>query len=65
MLPDAPPSRGCRAGTRALYRLWNRNLDGAPNHRYTTNPFTFGAMVGPGWQYEGEFPTRVFACVPY
>jgi hypothetical protein len=65
MLPDAPPARGCRPGTRALYRLWNRNLDGAPNHRYTTDPQTFAIMEGQGWQYEGEFPTRVFACVPY
>ena len=25
----------------------------------------FDAMQGHGRLYEGEFPTRVFACVPY
>ncbi len=65
MLPDPAPSRGCRAGARPLYRLWNRNLDGAPNHRYTTSRETFAAMEAQGWQFEGEIGTQVFACVPY
>jgi photosystem II stability/assembly factor-like uncharacterized protein len=63
-LPD-PATHGCPPASRALYRLWNRNQGGAPNHRYTTSQFTLGAMIGLGWIFEGEAQTRVFACVPY
>ena len=62
-LPDAA-THGCPLGTRPLYRLWNRNLDGAPNHRYTTSTHTFDEMIEQGWIFEGEKETRVFACVP-
>jgi hypothetical protein len=60
-----PATQGCPPATRALYRLWNANKDGAPNHRYTTSQFTLNAMLGLGWVFEGEKETRVFACVPY
>ena len=49
---------------RPLFRAWNRNERGAPNHRYTTNPFVLDQMAAGGWQFEGDLPTRVFACVP-
>ena len=62
-LPDAA-THGCPLGTRPLYRLWNRNQDNAPNHRYTTSTLTFDEMIGQGWVFEGEKETRVFACVP-
>ena len=62
-LPDAS-TRGCVAGTRPLYRLWNHNQRGAPNHRYSTSAATFGDMVSQGWTFEGDARTRVFACVP-
>ena len=58
-------THGCPPASRALYRLWNRNQGGAPNHRYTTSRFTLGAMLGLGWIFEGEKQTQVFACVPY
>lgn len=64
-LPEPPPTRGCPPGTRALFRLWNANRGGAPNHRYTTSLTTFDAMSALGWIFEGEVPTRVFACLPH
>jgi hypothetical protein len=63
-LPD-PSTSGCAPNSRALYRLWNQNKDGTPNHRYTTSQYTLDAMLGLGWVFEGEKRTRVFACVPY
>ena len=62
--PD-PTTRGCPSETRVLYRLWNRNQGGVPNHRYTTSAITFDAMIDQGWIFEGNVETRVFACVPY
>jgi photosystem II stability/assembly factor-like uncharacterized protein len=62
-LPDAT-THGCPPDTRPLFRLWNHNLNGAPNHRYTTSMATFGGMQNLGWIFEGEKETRVFACVP-
>ena len=58
-------SHGCPAGTRALRRLWNGGMSGAPNHRYTTNMGVFDAMIADGWVFEGYGTTLVFACVPY
>jgi photosystem II stability/assembly factor-like uncharacterized protein len=63
-LPDAV-THGCPPSSRALYRVWNKNENGAPNHRYTTSQFTLGEMLGLGWIFEGEAQTQVFACVPY
>ncbi len=63
-LPVASTS-GCPLQSRALYRLWNRNENGAPNHRYTTSQSTFYLMIDQGWIFEGEASTLVFACVPY
>lgn len=58
-------SHGCPAGTRALRRLWNGGMSGAPNHRYTTNKWVFDTMIAEGWVFEGYGTTLVFACVPY
>jgi photosystem II stability/assembly factor-like uncharacterized protein len=62
-LPESA-SHGCPPETRPLYRLWNANRDGAPNHRYTTSMATFEFMRNQEWIFEGEKETRVFACVP-
>lgn len=62
-LPN-PTHHGCAPDTRPLFRAWNRNSGGAPNHRYTTNPLLLDAMIEFGWIFEGDLPTRVFACVP-
>lgn len=61
--PD-PVNRGCPPDTRVLYRMYNRNQGGTPNHRYSTHTATFDAMIGQGWIFEGNAETRVFACVP-
>jgi hypothetical protein len=59
-----PATSGCPPNTRTLYRLFNRNAGGAPNHRYTTHTATFDFMLNQGWIFEGNAATRVFACVP-
>lgn len=61
-LPEA--NKGCLPGYAPLFRTWNRNRNGAPNHRYTTNHVTFQTMVQMGWVMEGEASTFAFACVP-
>jgi photosystem II stability/assembly factor-like uncharacterized protein len=61
-LPEA--NKGCLPGYAPLFRTWNRNRGGAPNHRYTTNHVTFQTMVQMGWVMEGEASTFAFACVP-
>jgi len=62
-LPDAA-THGCPPATRPLFRAWNRNLGGAPNHRYATHSAILDQMVARGWIMEGEAGTAVFACVP-
>jgi len=54
----------CGANTVSLYRLYNNGVGGAPNHRYTTSPDIFNAMIAAGWAFEGDGNTKVFACVP-
>jgi photosystem II stability/assembly factor-like uncharacterized protein len=63
-MPD-PVTRGCPPGTRGLYRAWNQNRQGAPNHRFTADlDATFYWTLWQGWQHEGNADTLVFACVP-
>ena len=63
-LPD-PVSRGCPPDTRPLYRAWNRNMGGAPNHRYNTDWQSIElSVLRQGWVLEGDAATNVFACVP-
>jgi hypothetical protein len=50
-LPDALGT--CAAGTVPVFRLYNRVLSGAPNHRFTTDPAIRAAMIAQGWQPEG------------
>jgi hypothetical protein len=54
----------CGSNTVPLYRLYNNGMGGAPNHRYTTKPEIFNAMIAAGWAFEGDGNTKVFACVP-
>ncbi|MDH5287357.1 MAG: hypothetical protein OEX23_12095 [Betaproteobacteria bacterium] len=64
-LPEGTPgSKACPSGTQPLYRAYNNNLSGAPNHRYTTDPALLDQMIAQGWTMEGEATTRAFACVP-
>jgi hypothetical protein len=64
-LPEGTPgSKACPSGTQPLYRAYNNNLSGAPNHRYTTDPALLDQMIALGWTMEGEATTRAFACVP-
>jgi photosystem II stability/assembly factor-like uncharacterized protein len=63
-LPD-PATRGCPSNTRPLYRAWNRNQGGAPNHRYNTDLWSIvNSVLRQGWILEGDIKTLVFACVP-
>jgi len=57
------PAGNCAAGTTPLYRLYNNGMGGAPNHRYTTFPFTRSNMISLGWIPEG-IGTGVIGCVP-
>lgn len=54
----------CAAGARPVYRLYNAGRDGAPNHRYTTDPATRTAMLAQGWVAEGAGAEGVVFCSP-
>jgi hypothetical protein len=43
----------CPAGSIPIYRLYNNNVGGAPNHRFTTDASVQAQMVGAGWTPEG------------
>jgi uncharacterized delta-60 repeat protein len=43
----------CPAGSIPIYRLYNQNMGGAPNHRFTTDPNVRGQMIAAGWTPEG------------
>jgi hypothetical protein len=62
--PD-PATRACPPDARPLYRAWNRNSGGAPNHRYNSDLWSMVlSVLRQGWILEGEEETSVFACVP-
>ena len=46
-----PTTGQCAAGTKAVYRLWNKRADA--NHRYTTEPAVVDSMVLKGYVMEG------------
>jgi hypothetical protein len=62
-VPDAQGT--CPAGTSPIYRLWNANQGGAPNHRFTTDYATQLLFTGSfGWLPEGPPGVGVTMCSP-
>ncbi|HSS71637.1 MAG TPA: hypothetical protein VLQ46_13430 [Casimicrobiaceae bacterium] len=60
-LPAADGS--CPAGSIPIYRLYNNNMGGAPNHRFTTDLDLRTQMISAGWSPEG-FGIGVTFCSP-
>jgi Abnormal spindle-like microcephaly-assoc'd, ASPM-SPD-2-Hydin len=61
MVPDA--TGACPAGTVPVYRMFNRYLGGAPNHRFVTDLPNRQAMLDKGYVAEGN-GIGVGMCVP-
>lgn len=57
-------SYDCPAGTVMLFRLYNKSMGGAPNHRFTTNAATATQTMAAGWGLEGDGAKGGYACVP-
>ena len=58
-----PVTGQCAAGTKAVYRLYNKRPD--INHRYTTDPAVFDSMIAKGYAAEGiGSPKPVVFCAP-
>ena len=53
----------CPAGSIPIYRLYNNNASGAPNHRFTTDLNVRAQMIAAGWTPEG-FGIGVVFCSP-
>jgi hypothetical protein len=53
----------CPPGSIPIYRLYNQNMGGAPNHRFTTDPNLRAQMISAGWTPEG-FGIGVTFCSP-
>jgi hypothetical protein len=47
------PDGTCPTGSIPIYRLYNQNMGGAPNHRFTIDPSEQAQMVAAGWAAEG------------
>ena len=43
----------CPAGNMLVVRMYNNNIGGVANHRYTTSPTVINEMVDEGWIVEG------------
>ena len=54
----------CAAGTAPLYRIYNRSMSGAPNHRLTASRTLRDQMVSQGWEAEGDGVDVIYACTP-
>jgi hypothetical protein len=53
----------CPVGSIPIYRLYNNNAGGAPNHRFTTDTNVRAQMIAAGWTPEG-FGIGVVFCSP-
>jgi streptogramin lyase len=62
MLPDAT-NGACPAGTIPVYRLYNKSMGDAPNHRFVTSLAEQQDMINLGWIAEGS-GIGVGMCVP-
>jgi hypothetical protein len=60
-VPDG--NGNCAAGSSPVYRLFNNGMNGAPNHRYTTNSDVRDDMIAQGWTPEG-YGIGVAFCSP-
>ena len=47
-----------------VYRLYDDNRGGVPNHRYTTDLTVRAQMIAQGWMPEGVGPNAVEMCSP-
>ena len=54
----------CAGSAQPIYRLYNNGQNGAPNHRYATDPALRAEMIAKGWVSEGLGPLGVIFCVP-
>ena len=63
-LAATDPMGNCAAGTAPLYRVYNRSMSGAPNHRLTASRALRDQMVAQGWEAEGNGVDIIFACTP-
>ena len=61
--PMPAPDGTCPAGSVPIYRLYNNNEGGAPNHRFTTDLNVRALMIAAGWSPEG-FGIGVVFCSP-
>jgi hypothetical protein len=60
-----PGSDGvCAAGLIPVYRFYDGNRSGVPNHRYTTDVTVRAQMMAQGWIPEGVGPNAVEMCSP-
>jgi hypothetical protein len=61
--PQPAADGSCPAGSIPIYRLYNNNMGGAPNHRFTTDLSVRAQMIAAGWTPEG-FGIGVTFCSP-
>ena len=62
--PASMTTGSCPTGTKAVYRLYNNGMSGAPNHRYTVDPAVRADMIAQGWVPEGFGTEGVGFCSP-
>ena len=62
--PASATTGSCPTGTKAVYRLYNNGMSGAPNHRYTVDPALRADMIAQGWVPEGFGSEGVGFCSP-
>lgn len=63
-IPVPSNDGSCAAGHLPVYRLFNRDKGGAPNHRNTTDRNLRAQMIAQGWSPEGLGADGVQMCAP-